>query len=366
MSQIMIAPGKYIQGAQELEKLGDYAKSFGSRVLVLISAGGLKRFGQRLKASFAKAEVTPEFVEFHGECSRSEIDRLLEIAREKRADVIVGLGGGKIFDTAKAVAHYAGVPVMIVPTIASTDAPCSALSVIYSDEGVFEEYLWLPSNPDMVIMDTRVIADSPLRLTVSGMGDALATWFEARACKASDADSCAGGKPTKASLALAKLCFETLMEDGRKARSALEAKANTKAVESIIEANTLLSGLGFESAGLAGAHAIHNGLTALPGTHSLYHGEKVAFGTLTQLMLEDAPESELNQVTDFCIDLGLPVTFEDLRIPGVTDEELMRAAELACAPNDTLHNLPFEVDAVMVAEAMKAADAYGRARKKAR
>ena len=107
--------------------------------------------------------------------------------------------------TAKAVAYYEKTPVLICPTIASTDAPCSALSVIYTEEGVFEEYLFLPSNPDMVMMDTEIIAESPVRLTVAGMGDALATYFEARACQRSDAASCAGGKITGAAMALAKL-----------------------------------------------------------------------------------------------------------------------------------------------------------------
>ena len=243
----------------------------------------------------------------------------------------------------RAVAYYRHTPVVICPTIASTDAPCSALSVIYTEKGVFEEYLFLPSNPDMVLMDTEVIAQSPVRLTVSGMGDALATYFEARAVLAKDALTCAGGHGTLAAHALAKLCFDTLMEEGVKAKLALEAGACTPAVEKIIEANTLLSGIGFESGGLAGAHAIHNGFTVLEECHHMYHGEKVAFGTITQLVLEDMPADELEDVIGFCIDVGLPVTLKELGVEEVTKEKIMAVAEAACAETDTLHNMPFEV-----------------------
>ena len=181
-------------------------------------------------------------------------------------------------------------------------------------------------------MDTDIIVKSPVRLTVAGMGDALATYFEARACQRSGATSCAGGKTTEAAMALAKLCFDTLMEEGVKAKIALEAGVCTPAVEKVIEANTLLSGIGFESAGLAGAHAIHNGFTVLEECHHMYHG----------------------------IEVGLPVTLAELGAGNVTDDQLMEVAKTACAETDTLHNMPFEVTPETVFAAIKAADAYGR------
>jgi glycerol dehydrogenase len=202
-------------------------------------------------------------------------------------------------------------------------------------------------------MDTDIIAASPARLTVSGMGDALATYFEARAVMAKDAGTCAGGKVTCAAMALAKLCFDTLMDEGVKAKIALEAGACTEAVEKVIEANTLLSGIGFESGGLAGAHAIHNGLTVLPECHHMYHGEKVAFGTLTQLVLENVDGDELERIISFCIELGLPVTFKELGITEVTDEKLMAVAAASCVEGETIHNMPFEVTAERFAQLSK-------------
>lgn len=359
MAKILISPSKYVQGAGEMKKLGTYAASYGKKALILISAGGYKRIGSDIEESFRDSGCNIEFDYFNGECSKTEINRLTALMQEKGCDLVIGVGGGKIFDTAKAVAYYTKTPVLICPTIASTDAPCSALSVIYTDEGVFEEYLFLPSNPNMVMMDTDIIAKSPVRLTVAGMGDAMATYFEARACQRSQATSCAGGITTEAAMALAKLCFETLMAEGEKAKIALEAGACTESVEKIIEANTLLSGIGFESAGLAGAHAIHNGLTVLEECHHMYHGEKVAFGTIAQLVLENVPMDELAEVINFCINVGLPVTLKELGINEITDEKIMAAATAACAENDTLHNMPFKVTPQTVAAALKAADAYG-------
>ena len=360
MAKILISPSKYVQGSGEMANLYDYAKNYGKKALILITASGYKRIGNIIEKSFENKDVEVVFDYFNGECSKNEINRLIDIMKEKNCDLVIGIGGGKILDTSKAVAFYCKTPVLICPTIASTDAPCSALSVIYTDDGVFEEYLFLPANPNMVLMDTDIITASPARLTVSGMGDALATYFEARAVKAKDAGTCAGGKVTNAAMALAKLCFDTLIEEGVKAKLALEAGACTEAVEKIIEANTLLSGIGFESGGLAGAHAIHNGLTVLPECHHMYHGEKVAFGTLTQLVLENVSSEELESIISFCIELGLPVTFKKLGIEDATDEKLMAVATAACAEGDTLHNMPFEVTPEKVCAALKAADAYGR------
>lgn len=360
MANTIISPNRYVQGRGELKNLPEHAKKLGKKMFVIISASGLKRVRDLLEKSFENTGMELVFEEFQGECCETEIKRLGSRFQENKCDLVVGVGGGKIHDSAKAAAYYQGAPVVIIPTIASTDAPCSALSVIYSETGVFERYLFLNSNPDLVLVDTDIIAAAPSRLLVSGMGDALATYFEARAVAASGALSCAGGKPTKGALALAKLCYETLLEDGVKAKLAVEAGACTQAVENIIEANTYLSGIGFESGGLAGAHAIHNGLTVIKDCHHLYHGEKVAFGTLTQLVLENAGQKLLEEVIGFCMDVGLPTTFAELGMARPDKDLLMEAAVRACSPDDTLVNMPFEVTPEMVYAAMVGADALGR------
>ncbi len=137
----------------------------------------------------------------------------------------------------------------IAPTIASTDAPCSALSVIYTDSGEFDRYLMLPHNPNMVIVDTKVVAGAPARLLAAGIGDALATWFEARACSRSGATTMAGGKCTQAALALAELCYNTLVEEGEKAMLAAESMSSHRRWNALSKPTPISAGWALKAAG---------------------------------------------------------------------------------------------------------------------
>jgi glycerol dehydrogenase len=192
------------------------------------------------------------------------------------------------------------------------------------------------------------------------MGDALATKFEAEASSKRSLLAMAGGAPSSSALALADLCYETLLEYGHPALLAVEKKVVTPAVERIIEANTFLSGIGFESGGLAAAHAIHNGFTALDETHHFFHGEKVAFSTIVQLVMEDRPMNEIYEAIEFCQLVGLPTTLKELGLKGVKAERLMKVAEAATISGETIHNMPFPVDANLVVQAIIAADALGQ------
>ena len=360
MSKINCSPGSYIQGNGEMGRLAEYYRLLGTKGAYLIVDRFIDQtYHDLITGSFEREHVLHSVHIFGGECSVQEIET--HRSQLDGADVVIGIGGGKTLDTAKAVSFYARIPIIVVPTAASTDAPCSRLSVVYTPEGEFDFYLPLTSNPNMVVMDTQVIAKAPVRFLTAGIGDALATYYEASACLQSDAVTMAGGHITRAAIALAKLCRDVLLEDGFKAKLAVEQGVSTKAVENIVEANTYLSGIGFESSGLAAAHAIHNGLTVLPECHGKLHGEKVAFGTLVQMVLENRPLEEIRQIIDFCRSLGLPVSFQDLGIDQVGDERLMEAANASCAKNDTMGNMPFAVEPEDVLAAMKTADRLGRA-----
>lgn len=359
-----IFPGRYVQGAHALQFLGEETERFGRSPLVIVDPFILDNMRQNVIDPLLAFDPTVE--KFSGECCQSEIDRLLNVAVDAKSDVVVGIGGGKTLDTAKAVAHALGEPVIIVPSLASTDAPCSALSVIYTEDGAFDRYEVLPCNPDVVLVDTALVAKAPVRFLVAGMGDALATWFEAESCRIRRAANMTGRTGTMTAYALAHLCYDTLLEYGRVAKTACEEEVVTPALDHIVEANTLLSGLGFESGGLAACHAIHNGLTTQKATHDYWHGEKVAIGVLAGLFLTDQPAQRINEVYEFCLDIGLPVTMADIGLSAITPEQYLEIAIGACAPGETIHNEPHDVSVERVVWALKAADAEGRKRKSLR
>jgi len=361
MISATLFPGRYVQGSGALSRLGKELARLGARHILISSPFPLERLLPPLLPELEQA-VTLRVERFGGECTDQEIERLLATVQDFQAEAVTAMGGGKTLDAAKAVAARAGIPAAMVPTIASTDAPCSSVCIIYSPEGIFQRADLLPRNPDLVLVDTEVMAQAPARFLASGMGDALATWFEAESCRISRGRNIAGDVGSMTAHALARLCYETVRDWGPSALTACEAGVVTSALERVVEANTLLSGLGFESGGLAAAHSIHNGLTALPGVRGLYHGEKVAFGVLASLFLTDKPLAIMDEVYGVCGALGLPTTLAALGLDGVSDAELLRVAEKACAPEESIHNEPVDISPRLVLSALKAADAEGRRR----
>ncbi len=356
-----VFPGKYIQGEKSLNQLPHWVNLLGKNGLILASPTVrgkiLAKYSNDLSANSIGIET------FQGECCEDELGRLAQIISRKQVGVLVGMGGGKTIDTAKIAADRAQIPVIIVPTIAATDAPCSGCAVLYTAEGVFDSTHYQKMNPQVVLVDTTIIAEAPTRFLISGMGDALATWFEARSCDRTQSANECGGHSTMTGLNLARLCYDTLLMYGAAAKTAGEQHIVTPALNHIIEANILLSGIGFESSGLATAHSIHNGLTALKETHAYYHGEKVAFGVLTGLQLTDASPLESTAVFSFCEEIGLPTTLADIGLQNIDRSRLMMAAEKACAPAESIHHEAGSITPEKVLNAMIAADAMGKARK---
>ena len=357
-----VFPGKYIQGGGVSGEIPRIIESFGGNGLIIAAPSAFAAVLGSVKALLPRGTVIEKF---GGESCESEFSRLETVLAKNAVKSVTAIGGGKAIDTAKIVADRRGLPLIVVPTIASTDAPCSGCAVVYSEKGIFERVLYQKRNPEAVLVDSEVIVRAPVRFLVAGMGDALSTWFEARSCAQTASRNECGGISTISGLALARLCYDTLLEYGPLAKDLCGQGIVSPAVERIIEANILLSGIGFESSGLAAAHAIHNGLTALEATHHYYHGEKVAFGVLAGLHLTDAPAAEMDTVYGFCEKVGLPTTFAALGLAAASREEIFRAASVACEPAQSIHHEAGEITPERVLNAMLAADTLGSVRLKA-
>lgn len=354
-----IFPRCYLQGKDILKGFGGVSDLESKKVFILATNTAVKKIIPENLPSWKKVcEV--EYEGFKGKCTWEEINRVFELVSDKNYDFIIGMGGGKAIDAARVVAYKLGTKFIAAPTIAATDAPTASACVIYDDEGAVVDY-FTTANPDYVLVDTRIIAEAPVRFLVSGMGDALATLFEADTCDETHSRNICGGFNLRAIMAIANVCYQTLLEYGTAAKISCENSIVSPALERIVEANTLLSGLGFESGGLSTAHGIHDCLCNLEGTHDYYHGEKVAFGTIAGLFLEDKPQHLIEEVYGFCQSVGLPTTLAQIGLEDVTDDEL-EAAILPVFENreSYLHNVSFELTPELIIDAIRMADAFGR------
>ncbi|WP_040158387.1 glycerol dehydrogenase [Nigerium massiliense] len=357
---VLASPSRYVQGAGALAELGTHLEQLGSKPLLVADDVVWGLVEEPVTKGFGDADLPVKRVQFEGFATPETVTSLASAIKDGGHDIIVAFGGGSAIDSVKAAGFDAGVAWASIPTAASSDAPTSALSVIYTEAGEFLEYRFFPKNPDLVLIDTQLVADAPVRFLVAGIGDALATWLEARATRRGQGSTMAGGRPTHAGTALAQLCWDMLWENALPALDAVRAHVVTPALESVVEANTLLSGLGFESGGLAAAHAIHNGLTAAPQTHGLDHGQKVNLGSMTQLVMEGAPAEEIEAFVEFTTRVGLPNTLTEVGLRPEDADELHAVAKAATAEGETIHNMPFPVTPDLVVNALIAAEGLSR------
>ncbi|WP_226655165.1 iron-containing alcohol dehydrogenase family protein [Pseudalkalibacillus hwajinpoensis] len=293
----------------------------------------------------AAQDYFPDLSEFHtaystysGECSELEITRQSELARIHHADVILGVGGGKVLDVAKAVGNEVNKDVALVPTLASTCAATTPLSVKYSDEGEFITYTIFPRSTYLVLVEPEILLRSPIAYLRAGVGDTLAKWYEARALIER-----LTSVPVSVQLAyeVAKSCRDVLIKDGDQAVQDQQRGYLSDAFIRVVETNLLLGGmvggLGDRYGRIAGAHSIHNGLTHIEETHSFLHGEKVAYGILVQLVLE-GEWTEVRGLFSFYEQIGLPLSLESLGIASGSVESVgLVIAEYATKEGESIH-----------------------------
>ncbi|MBE9005605.1 iron-containing alcohol dehydrogenase family protein [Fortiea sp. LEGE XX443] len=343
LSALAIAPAKVIRGAGVLQTAPAEISHLGSRPLIVVGNRTLAITQNNLLPILEKQQLHTAQASYGADCSEASLKSLKKAAKEHKADVIIGVGGGKALDTAKLVAHHLQLPVVTIPTSAATCAAWTALSNVYSQAGAFLYDVALSRCPDLLILDYDLIQTAPQRTLVAGIGDAIAKWYEA---------SVSSGH-LQQTLIIAAVQQARVLRDilFQKSAAALQ-QPGSEVWQEVVDATVLLAGviggLGGAQCRTVAAHAVHNGLTHIAG-HSSIHGEKVAYGILVQLRLEEMilgnqlATTARQQLLKFYAEIGLPQKLDDLELGNIKLSELQTAAEIALAPNSDIHRLPFKV-----------------------
>jgi len=341
---LTVAPAQVLRGSQALELSGEAIARLGVRPLIVGGDRTLATQATPLQLVLEKQQLKASFASYSPDCSEASLASLREAVASHQADLIIGLGGGKALDTAKLLAHQCQLPIVTIPTSAATCAAWTGLSNIYSDQGAFLYDVTLLRCPDLLILDYGLIQTAPQRTLIAGIGDALAKWYEA---------SVSSGSSTVtliiAALQQARVLRDILFQKSAEALKEPGSEAWREVVDATVLLAGVIGGLGGAQCRTVAAHAVHNGLTHLTAAHDVLHGEKVAYGILVQLRLEEMLQgnqlaaSARQQLLKFYAEIGLPQTLDDLNLGNVTLAQLQQAAEIACNPNSDIHRLPFKV-----------------------
>lgn len=348
---LAIAPAKVIRGSKALTQARVALAQLGSRPLVVGGDHTLVVTQPHWQLAMEQQMQVAQ-ASYGGDCSEAGLAALRQAVTEHQADLIVGVGGGKALDTSKLLAHQCQLPVVTIPTSAATCAAWTALSNVYSEQGAFLYDVSLNRCPDLLILDYDLIQTAPQRTLVAGIGDGLAKWYEASVSSGHSEQTL-----TIAAVQQARVLRDILFQ---KSHSALKEPGSAVWRE-VVDATVLLAGviggLGGAQCRTVAAHAVHNGLTHLP-IHNSIHGEKVAYGILVQLRLEEMIQGNglaataRQQLLKFYTEIGLPQKLSDLGLGDIRLGELQQAAEIAVAPNSDIHRLPFSVDSEQLMAAM--------------
>ncbi len=340
LSVLTVAPAKVIRGCQILTEAYPAIARLGSRPLIVggstlaVNQNRLQPILEQLHC--ASASYAPD-------CSEASLQALRAAAKEHEADVIIGVGGGKALDTAKLVAQQLQLPVVTIPTSAATCAAWTALSNVYSDEGAFLYDVALSGCPDLLILDYDLIQTAPQRTLVAGIGDAIAKWYEASVSSGHSENTL-----IIAAVQQARVLRDILFQKSAVALQQPGSEVWREVVDATVLLAGVIGGLGGAQCRTVAAHAVHNGLTQISG-HGSIHGEKVAYGILVQLRLEEMvvgnqlAAAARQQLLKFYAEIGLPNKLGDLGLGNITLSELQRSAEIALSPNSDIHRLPFSV-----------------------
>ena len=331
--QNAIAPAQVIRGEQALVASLDQLKALGTRPLVIGGDRSLALFQPKLESLFKSQDLKGVYTSYGADCSEKRIKAFVRKVKTHNADFIVGMGGGKALDAAKLVADNCRLPIVTLPTSAATCAAWTALSNVYSEAGAFQYDVPLAAAPNLLILDYGMVRTAPTRTLVAGIGDALAKWYEASISSGHSQETLIIGAVQQA-----RVLRDILLQKSETAIANPESEDWTQVVDATVLMAGVIGGLGGAQCRTVAAHAVHNGLTHLAPTRQSLHGEKVAYGILVQLRLEELvqqsqlAESSRHQLIQLYQSIGLPCSLKDLGMQEITLADLGMATEVACVP----------------------------------
>jgi glycerol dehydrogenase-like iron-containing ADH family enzyme len=350
---LAIAPARVVRGSGILAAMTGEIARLGTRPLLIGGDRTLAIVQPQLQPCLTAAGLVVTQASYGADCSEVANRSLHQAATAHQADLIIGIGGGKALDAAKLVADQRHLPIVTMPTSAATCAAWTALANIYSEAGAFQYDVSLTRCPDLLILDYDVIGTASSRTLVAGIGDAIAKWYEA---------SISSGHSERTLLINAVQQARVLRDILLQKSVVAIATPGSQIWRDVIDATVLMAGvtggIGGAQCRTVAAHAVHNGLTHLAQSHGMLHGEKVAYGILVQLRLEEMLQgSQLaaaarQQLLQFYGEIGLPMTLVDLGLAAITIADLQQAAEVACSPQSDIHRLPFGVTPPQLMAAM--------------
>ncbi|MBN3099823.1 iron-containing alcohol dehydrogenase family protein [Pectobacterium brasiliense] len=346
------APQTYLNRDGVIRSVGDYAAPYASTILIITSPQAWKTTADAVERNLNEHGLRYQVEFLPGDCTKPAIEALTAQARAFNAELILGIGGGRVLDVAKVVGDILGqIPVITVPTIAATCAAWSSFSVIYSDSGVHNGAFALTRLPVWVLVDSEIIARSPSRYLKAGIVDALAKWYEFQPYLRHGDSGLALALKAQA----ARLAVETLNTYGEQAIADNEQGLVTPALRSAIDAVIALAGLANsmkdEVPRIGVAHAIHNSMTHLPELHDWLHGEKVGFGLAVQAFLEHDSDADREELFAQLRRYGSPMTLSALGLNERPQLVESIAQHVKIAPRIAAR-LPFATDAERIERAL--------------
>ena len=346
-----IAPAAVLRGEGSWAEALPKIQALCSKPLVLGRSRSTFELRRQLSADLAATGLTPTTAQLQFDCCEQDLARLNLEA--DGCDAVIAAGGGKVLDAGKLLAHRLSLPCITVPLSAATCAGWTALSNIYSPEGAFEGDVSLNRCPDLLVFDHGLVRQAPPRTLASGVADALAKWYEASVSSADSRDGL-----VQQAVQMARVLRDQLLIDSPMALEDINSAAWVRTAEACALTAGVMGGLGGARCRTVAAHAVHNGLTQLPACHNAMHGEKVGFGILVQLRLEErmggnrlAAQAH-RQLLPLLRQLGLPVCLDDLGLTQATLSDLQQVCSFACREGSDLHHLPFSVTPGALLEAL--------------